>query len=186
MTDPLDYNELVRAFQQGDGKAFEAIYQECYQKVIWFCERRVQDKHIAEQLTQDTFQKVILEIETFKDFDKKNGFLAWLFRIAANTVTSYWRHESERRRVEQTALEKEEIQRPRFDRPEQVLLKEELGQIAFQGMPAHLKKCIVAHYWYGASYEQMMKMFNLSFFRVNFYMYEGRRIIRANLRGYYP
>ena len=191
MTDSIDnnkpdYNKLVQAFQQGDEEAFETIYQECRPIVIRFCKKRVQDEHIAEELAQETFMKVICNIETFKDFDKKNGFLAWLFRIAVNTVTSYCRHENERKRVEHTALEKKEIQQPRFDRPVQALQKKELEQIAFQGIPSHIKECIIAHCFYGATYKEMMRMFNLSFFRVNYYMYEGRRMIRANLRGYNP
>jgi RNA polymerase sigma-70 factor (ECF subfamily) len=181
-----DYNKLAQSFQQGDEKAFEAIYQRYYQVVIRFCKKRVQDEHIAEQLAQETFIKVLCNIKKFKGFDKKNGFLAWLFRIAVNTVISYCRHENERKRVEQTALEKKEIQQPRYDKPERTLLKEELEQIAFQGIPSQIKESIIAHYFYGATYKEMMRMFNLSFFRVNHYMYEGRCLIRANLRGYYP
>ena len=178
-------NELVRAFQQGHGKAFEALFEKYYKKLVEFCVKRVNNRQDAEQLTQDIFNIVICRINTYRDFRKENGFRAWLFRISSTTISNHWRHEMKRQSVVQTAFDIKNIQRPRFDKPEQALQKKEFWEMAFRGMRIIEIECVIAHHINGTSLNDMMITFMLSYSQVNYYLAKGRQTLRANLRRYY-
>lgn len=66
----------------------EEIYSYYFKDVYFFIYSLSKDKHIAEDLTSETFVKAIKAIESFKgDCDIK----VWLFQIAKNLYYSYLR-----------------------------------------------------------------------------------------------
>ena len=66
----------------------EEIYNNYFKDVYFFIYSLSKDKHIAEDLTSETFIKAIKSIESFKgNCDIK----VWLFQIAKNSYYSYIR-----------------------------------------------------------------------------------------------
>lgn len=66
----------------------EEIYNNYFKDVYFFLYSLSKDKHIAEDLTSETFIKAIKSIESFKgNCDIK----VWLFQIAKNSYYSYIR-----------------------------------------------------------------------------------------------
>ena len=66
----------------------EEIYNNYFKDVYFFIYNLSKDKHIAEDLTSETFIKAIKSIESFKgNCDIK----VWLFQIAKNSYYSYIR-----------------------------------------------------------------------------------------------
>ena len=66
----------------------EEIYNNYFKDVYFFIYSLAKDKHIAEDLTSETFIKAIKSIESFKgNCDIK----VWLFQIAKNSYYSYIR-----------------------------------------------------------------------------------------------
>jgi RNA polymerase sigma-70 factor (ECF subfamily) len=66
----------------------EEIYNNYFKDVYFFIYSLSKDKHIAEDLTSETFVKAIKSIESFKgNCDIK----VWLFQIAKNSYYSYIR-----------------------------------------------------------------------------------------------
>ncbi|SET15572.1 RNA polymerase sigma-70 factor, ECF subfamily [Natronincola peptidivorans] len=66
----------------------EEIYNNYFKAVYFFIYSLSKDKHIAEDLTSETFIKAIKSIESFKgNCDIK----VWLFQIAKNSYYSYIR-----------------------------------------------------------------------------------------------
>lgn len=68
-------------------RKFTKMYEEYADDIFRFLYVHVQDEALAEDLTADTFTKAFQKIE---DFDFKQS-RAWLYTIARNTMTDYWR-----------------------------------------------------------------------------------------------
>lgn len=80
--------ELVRAMQGGDDRAFDALYERYFQKIYTFVVRRVGHHQTAEDLVSDVFMKAFTHRQSFV---WKTSFSAWIYRIATNRVTDHHR-----------------------------------------------------------------------------------------------
>ena len=70
-------------------KLFSSFYEEHVEKIYRFIYYKTHHKETAEDLTSQTFFKVL---ENIKNFDSKKGnFSSWLYSIAKNTVIDYYR-----------------------------------------------------------------------------------------------
>lgn len=74
--------------QKGNTEAFGKIYDALVKPVYRYIYYRV-DKHIAEDLTEETFLKVWQNLSKYTP--GKHPFSAWVFRIAHNLVVDHYR-----------------------------------------------------------------------------------------------
>ena len=61
------YEELVKAFLEGDNKAFEAIYRATYKNVYFTCLSFLKNEKDAEDVTQDVYEAVYRNVKTLKN-----------------------------------------------------------------------------------------------------------------------
>jgi RNA polymerase sigma-70 factor (ECF subfamily) len=71
----------VRAFQAGSVEAFDKIFLRYHQQISALTGRLVRDPLLAEDLTQETFFRVLRSIDRI---DEGFNFSAWVHRIATN------------------------------------------------------------------------------------------------------
>jgi RNA polymerase sigma-70 factor (ECF subfamily) len=86
-----DDRPLVEA-AQADPARFAELYDRHMPRVYAYVRRRAADKTMAEDVTSDVFQHALANLRQFEW--RGAPFLAWLLRIAANTLTDRWRKES--------------------------------------------------------------------------------------------
>jgi RNA polymerase sigma-70 factor (ECF subfamily) len=79
-SDPGDV-ELVKAFQAGSTEAFDQLFLRYHQPISGLTNRLVRDPLLAEDLTQETFFRVLRSVERI---DESFNFSAWIHRIATN------------------------------------------------------------------------------------------------------
>ncbi len=72
-----------------DSGVFREIYETYYKRVYNYISYRINNHHDVEDLVSQTFERVIQKYSTYDP--KKPVFEAWLFKIARNTVTDYFR-----------------------------------------------------------------------------------------------
>lgn len=72
---------LVRRFQAGDNEAFDELYRRYYERLERFCERRVGDRHTAEELAQEAFARALTALP---DLGGDLRFYPWMSVIAAH------------------------------------------------------------------------------------------------------
>ena len=90
----LTDNELVDKFVSGDGNSLELLINRYRKQVYTYIFLLVKNQHLAEDIFQDTFIKVIKSLDEGKYRD--NGkFLAWVLRIAHNLVIDHYRKEKQ-------------------------------------------------------------------------------------------
>ncbi|MDE6518154.1 MAG: sigma-70 family RNA polymerase sigma factor [Acetatifactor sp.] len=68
--------------------AFEKLYKQYYSQVYFYVLGLCRNEHIAEEITQETFFKVLKKMDTFKGECKVN---VWMIQIAKNTFYNYCR-----------------------------------------------------------------------------------------------
>jgi RNA polymerase sigma-70 factor, ECF subfamily len=81
--------ELVARGQQGDREALEELYLIHFDRIYSYLHVSVGNRHDAEDLTTQTFLKMLEKIGTFKW--QSAPFSAWLFRIAHNLAMDHFR-----------------------------------------------------------------------------------------------
>lgn len=86
----MNEKALIKKCQRGDRQAFEELIRLYYQYVSGFLLRSTGDKSLAEDLTQETFLKMIRNIERF-DPGGTAGFGTWLITIAKNCCIDHLR-----------------------------------------------------------------------------------------------
>jgi RNA polymerase sigma-70 factor, ECF subfamily len=92
-TPARDSSEEIRALvergQRGDRDALEELYLIHFDRIYSYLHVSVGNRHDAEDLTTQTFLKMLEKIGTFKW--RSAPFSAWLFRIAHNLAMDHFR-----------------------------------------------------------------------------------------------
>lgn len=88
----MDDDALMVQHQQGSEAAFEELVRRYQRSIFGYIYRMLQNKHIAEELTQEVFLAVVRNAERYENQGK---FASYLFAIASNKIHKEW----EQRRV---------------------------------------------------------------------------------------
>jgi len=80
-----------------DSRKFEVLYNRYHEQIFRYLYARLDNKHIASDLTSQVFYKAMLNLDnyTFKGVP----FASWLYRIAFNEMNMHFRKESKNRTV---------------------------------------------------------------------------------------
>jgi len=84
-----EVHALVERAKGGDREAFEELYLLHFDRIYGYLQMSVGNKHDAEDLTNQTFVKMIESIDRFEW--RKVPISAWLFRIAHNLAMDHFR-----------------------------------------------------------------------------------------------
>jgi len=84
-------HELMEAVQGGDAAALEVLFARHHHRLFSYLSRLTRDDHAAEDLTQETFLRLLRYPERY---ERSGAFLAWLYRVSRNLAID--RHRRER------------------------------------------------------------------------------------------
>ncbi len=91
--DDKTLQKYVKAFKKGSEDAFDKLYDATKTPVYYTILSIIKDDSLAEDLMQDTYIKMIKELDNYKE---KGSFLPWLKTIARNTaLNAYNRRQKE-------------------------------------------------------------------------------------------
>jgi len=79
---------LIRACQQGDQTAFNLLVWRWEKPLFNFTYKYVGDAHLAQDLVQETFLRVLKSI---RGYEHRGAFSTWLYRIAVNLCKDHFR-----------------------------------------------------------------------------------------------
>src|ERR1041384_8136391 len=86
---PQEMRALVARAQQGERDALEELYLLHFDRIYSYLHMTVGNRHDAEDLTTQTFLKMLESIGRFRW--QSAPFSAWLFRIAHNLAMDHFR-----------------------------------------------------------------------------------------------
>lgn len=84
----MEDKELIEQIQNGDLKSFSELITRHQNKIFVFLVVRVNNRHEAEDLTQEAFLTAYKKIN---EFQTDQPALPWLRGIALNLLRNYWR-----------------------------------------------------------------------------------------------
>jgi len=91
-TETLSDNALVKQFVDGDQSAIELLISRHKKRVYTYIFLIVKNQHLAEDIFQDTFIKVIRSLKSNK-YTEDGKFISWVLRIAHNLIIDHFRKE---------------------------------------------------------------------------------------------
>jgi len=139
-------------------KAFSKIYDRYIDKIYRFIFLKVNSQEIAQDLTSETFLR---GWESFKNGNKIENPQAFLYRIARNLVTDYYR---EKGRTQVVSAEYVPITDPRQNLEEKSILKSDIDNIrtTLVSLKEEYQDVIIWHYLDDLSISEIAKMLDKS------------------------
>lgn len=82
----MEIQDIVERAKSLDKEALATLCDMYYDKVFYYILSECKDRTLAEDLTNETFIRVVRNIS-----DNKTNFTSWLFTIARNVINDYYR-----------------------------------------------------------------------------------------------
>jgi len=182
--------DIAALAKQGRESAFRELVRRYERPVFSLIYRMVRDREIAEDLAQDTFIKVLNNIDRYRPEFKLSS---WLFKIANNVAIDHLRkrqletvsmegspHAATAAEVEATSFEIAADQESPLDEME----ARELGssiERAIAGLRPEYRSCIMLRHVEGRSYEEIAAILVLPLGTVKTYIHRARHELREAL-----
>lgn len=160
-----DY-ELVERFIQGDQGSIEYLINRHRKKVYTYIFLVVKDQHLAEDIFQDTFIKVIKSLLDGKY--KDNGrFMSWVIRIAHNLIIDHFRKEKQLKTFSNDDYESDLFNSKKFSDKniEEELVFEQITEDIrnlIDELPEDQKEVVILRHYVGLSFKEIADQTNVS------------------------
>jgi len=163
-TEKTDH-ELIRLFMDGNSQALEALVLRHKDKIFTSILFLVKDKHLAEDLFQDVFIRIIDTIRGGR-YSDEGKFLPWAMRIAHNLCVDHFR------KVKRTPTIKSDENNDIFEvlnvseeSSETKMMKRqshELVREMLERLPAEQREVIVLRHYGDMSFKEIASLTNCS------------------------
>jgi RNA polymerase sigma-70 factor (ECF subfamily) len=127
-----ELNALIRQAKCYDEKAFSKIYKRFYQQVYRYIYYRTNDRNVAEDLTAETFLKVLENIKTYRK--DARSFLSWVIKIAYRLVVDHYRAANKSKRFSSEQLESRIDLKTSFQLVEEDVVNRLDGEVVWQAV----------------------------------------------------
>ncbi|HVT88657.1 MAG TPA: sigma-70 family RNA polymerase sigma factor [Tepidisphaeraceae bacterium] len=191
--------DLFRRAQQGDRGAFGQVVVLFQDRIYNAVLRMVGDKDEARELTQETFTRALVKIDSFRG---ESGPYTWLFRIAMNLSISQLRKSQRHRtfslnqgasngqanrREDQASHLVEQITGQHTPDPAQAAEERERNEqvvAALGRLDAEYRAVLVMRDIEGFDYQQMAQVLDLPLGTLKSRLFRARLALRDELKGY--
>ena len=146
---PAERSLLVRAAQQGDVRAFAALVDAYYARCLRFALHMLSNRSDAEEAVQDTFVRVY---RALPNYEERESFEPWLFRILANRCRSAGARERRRSEIVEFGEVPDRANERRHD--EAIAWREEIAR-ALASLPEEQREAFLMRHVEDLSYDDM-------------------------------
>ena len=168
--------DLVNRCQDGDTDAMEKLYVAYKSSLLNLAYRFTGDSSLAEDLFQDIFIKIFINIKKLRS---PGAFNSWLYRIAVNTCMSYARKKV---RTKEVPLKEEEIENPGNSENSGSQVRQQLAQ-AVKVLPPRQKAVFLLHDVEGFTHSEIAGIMRSSEGTAKSQLFKARMKIRNFLRS---
>ena len=136
--------DLVGRARAGDQIAFARLFEQYHAPILNYLHRMVEDRALAEDLTQDSFVKAYNALPNTRE---DLAFKAWLYRIATNTAISHLR----RRKIVQWIPFLGEHDHPGGESVERQVTRQTDIETSLAKLPKHYAAVLLLRHYQGLS-----------------------------------
>ncbi len=182
--------EVVALAKQGSELAFRELIRRYERPVFSLIFRMVRNRELAEDLSQETFIKVLNAVHTYRPEFK---FSSWVFKIANNAAIDHLRkreldtlslegspHAETPEMIQATALQLGDRGETQLEEVE----NRELGrsiEAAIDKLRPEYRSCILLRHVEGRTYEEIAEILGLPLGTVKTYIHRARNELRIAL-----
>ncbi len=177
--------ELMLRVRDGDTGAFTQILERHRNQMVGFMYRMVQDRGVAEELSQELFLRVYRARASYEPTAK---FTTWMFRIATHLALNWLRdHRKERNRE---SLDEEIVEgagRQVWDHApnveQRMLAESRLGEVrrAVEQLPDKQRAAVLMHKYKDLEYAQIARTLECSESAVKSLLFRAYERLRSRL-----
>jgi len=175
MADEPHEERLICRAKLGDVAAFESLYRTHVGRIHALCLRLADDRHAAEDLTQDVFVRAWQKLPSFRG---EAAFGTWLYRLALNLVVSALRA------GRAAAFETPTAEPERLEEPAPVPAPG-LGldlERAIAGLPAGARAVFVLHDVAGLRHDEIARQLGIAVGTARAHLHHARTRLREVLQ----
>jgi RNA polymerase sigma-70 factor, ECF subfamily len=151
----------------------EIIWNRFHQKLMVFIQGKVKDKAAAEDLLQDVFIKIQMNLGSLKEETKLQS---WIFQIARNVVTDYFRSQKSGGSIDDS-FELIENENNQNVMPE---VESWLGEF-IDDLPEKYRDAIIYSEFEGIPQKELAKRLGISYTNARARVQRGRKLLKNNL-----
>lgn len=182
-----DY-ELVLEFVDGRQSAIEVLIRRHQKKVYSYILLIVKKQHIAEDIFQETFIKVIKSLREGRYIDT-NRFPSWVMRIAHNLIIDHFRREKQAKMVSKDAYEVDILNSPKYSDKtvEELMVFEQIltdVRTLIDQLPEDQREVVMLRHYADLSFKEIAEQTNVSINtalgRMRYALINMRKIMEEN------
>ncbi len=149
--------ELMRAYVDGDERAFDELFRRFAPIVLGMVRRALRDDELAREITQHTFYRLH---GARADFHHGSRVRPWLLTIAMNLVREHWRRQKRRPHVD---LDPDNHAAPAAERgPLEVAQRSAAVRAALAKLPASQRAVVELHHFEERPYKEVADILGTS------------------------
>ncbi len=158
--------ELIKGFNEGNKECLELLIKKHQKKVYSYILMTVKNQHVADDIFQETFIKVINSLKN-DGYYEQGKFASWVTRIAHNIIIDYYRKEKAENTISNDNSEADLLNNQKFADStiedlmvnEQIL--EDVGKL-IDYLPPEQKEIILLRHYSGMSFKDIAELTNVS------------------------
>jgi RNA polymerase sigma-70 factor (ECF subfamily) len=161
-------------------KVYEKIYHQYIDKIYRYIFLRVNSQEVAEDLTSEAFMRGWDRFKNNKDKEDIRNIQAFLYQIARNLITDYYRERGQRQSV---SAEYVSMTDPRINLEERAVIMSDLDLVkaALSGLKEEYREMIVLYYLEELRVPEIAKITNKSEETVRVQIHRALQALREEL-----
>jgi len=162
----LSDNSLVQQFVDGNQSAIEVLISRHKKRVFTYILLIVKDHHLAEDIFQDTFIKVIRSLKSGR-YTENGKFISWVLRISHNLIIDHFRKEKLLSTTSNDDTIVDLFNSPRYSEEniEDKLVYEQITsdvRLLINELPDDQREVIMMRHYQGLSFKEISDLTNVS------------------------
>ena len=187
----LEEKEIIIRLKQNDEKAFKVLVDLFSKKVYNTCIGMLQNMEDAEDVTQEIFITIHLNIKEFKE---ESSLSTWIYRIAVNKCLEFIRKKNRKKRsgifksIFSSDGERAIENHSDFIHPGIQLENQERAKVLFKAielLPEQQKSAYILHKLEQVSYNEIGSIMEVSLSSVESLLFRAKQNLKKHLTVYY-
>jgi RNA polymerase sigma-70 factor (ECF subfamily) len=159
-------HELVKQFIKGNQSGIETLIKRHKDKVYTYIFLMVKNEHLANDIFQDTFIKVIKSLKLGK-YQENGKFISWVIRIAHNLIIDHFRKEKQMKTYSNDEYENDLFNSHKFSDKtiEEYMIRDQVCNDVrklVDFLPEEQKEVVLLRHYVGLSFKEIADHTNVS------------------------